>query len=177
MDRCIIYIMGVSGSGKSTIGKKLAKKISLPFFDGDDYHPAANREKMKSGIPLTDEDRGGWLIRINELAKKQMIKEGAVIACSGLKEKYRRILSAGVTIPFFWIFLQGSFDLIQKRMEERRGHFMPPKLLSSQFDSLETPKECVTIDISKNPEVIVETIIFEITKKLKTQSKTSKNAK
>src|SRR5438477_2605489 len=139
MYRCIIFIMGVSGSGKSTIGKKLAIKIGFSFFDGDDFHPAPNKEKMKAGIPLTDEDRIEWLIRMNVLAKEQMKKEGAVIACSGLKEKYRSILSEGISIPFFWVFLQGDFELIQRRMEARTGHFMPATLLTSQFETLEIP--------------------------------------
>src|ERR1700680_4959576 len=133
MDRCIIYVMGVSGSGKTTIGKKLAAKIKFPFFDGDDFHTEANKEKMKAGHPLTDDDRAGWLKSINELAKAQMQKNGAVIVCSALKEKYRTILSTGITAPLFWIFLQGSFDQIKKRMEERKGHFMQPQMLSSQF--------------------------------------------
>ena len=165
MYRCIIYIMGVSGSGKTTIGKKLAEKIGLPFFDGDDFHPAANREKMKSGIPLTDEDRAEWLTRMNELAKEQMKKDGAIIACSGLKEKYRAILSSGITIPFFWVFLQGNFELIQKRMEERKGHFMPAALLSSQFDALEVPEDCITIDIFQSPDEIVEMTMSQIVQK------------
>ncbi|MFI5187644.1 MAG: gluconokinase [Chitinophagales bacterium] len=164
MHSCIIYIMGVSGSGKTIIGKKLAKKISFPFFDGDDFHTQANKEKMKSGHPLTDDDRAGWLNSINELAKEQMKKEGAVIACSALKEKYRTILSTGITVPVFWIFLQGSFDLIQKRMEERKDHYLQPKMLSSQFGILEIPEQAIIIDISKNPDEIVEGILSEIEK-------------
>jgi gluconokinase len=157
--------MGVSGSGKSTIGKKLSVKIGFPFFDGDDFHPAVNKEKMKAGIPLSDMDRAAWLIRMNELAKEQMKKEGAVIACSGLKERHRSILSGGINIPFFWVFLQGDFQLIQKRMEARTGHFMPATLLTSQFETLEIPENCIAIDISKTPDEIVETIISEIEKK------------
>jgi carbohydrate kinase (thermoresistant glucokinase family) len=120
MDRCIIYIMGVSGSGKTTIGKKLAAEIKFPFFDGDDFHTEAKKVKMKAGHPLTDDDRAGWLKSINELAKDQMQKNGAIIACSALKEKYRTILSTGITSPLFWIFLQGSFDQIKKRMEDHK---------------------------------------------------------
>jgi gluconokinase len=163
MDRCIIYIMGVSGSGKTTIGKKLAGDINFPFFDGDDFHPMANKEKMNAGIPLTDEDRAGWLILMNELARDQ--KEGAVIACSALKEIYRKILAEGVTISIHWIFLQGSFELIQKRLKERKDHFMPAALLSSQFDTLEPPANCITIDISKTPEEIIQMILSGIVKK------------
>lgn len=165
MNRSIIYIMGVSGSGKTTIGKKLAEKINLPFFDGDDFHPQANREKMKAGHPLNDEDRAGWLVIMNKLAIEQMKKDGAVIACSGLKEKYRAFLSGGIPGPVFWVFLKGSYDLIKKRMEERKGHFMPASMLSSQFETLEIPRKSITIDISNTPDEIVEKIISEIAEK------------
>ncbi len=157
--------MGVSGSGKTTIGKKLSEKINMPFFDGDDFHPIANKEKMRSGIPLTDEDREGWLIRLNEKAKEESKKNGAIIACSALKEKYRTILSGGISVPVYWVFLQGSFDLIKKRMQERKGHFMPPSLLASQFDALEIPENAITVDISKSPGEIVESIFSEVNKR------------
>ena len=162
MQTCIIYIMGVSGSGKTTIGKDLASKIGFPFFDGDDFHSAANKEKMTAGIPLTDEDRMSWLIQMNKAAKDHAKLAGAVFACSALKEKYRTILSSGINIPLYWVFLQGSFELIKKRMDERKDHFMPPALLSSQFGALEIPDDCIKIDVSKSPDEIVETIISQI---------------
>ncbi len=165
MDRSIIYIMGVSGSGKTTIGKNLAAKIGFPFFDGDDFHSAANKEKMTAGIPLTDEDREDWLMHMNQAARDEAKLAGAVLACSALKEKYRSILSSGITIPLYWVFLEGSFELIRKRMEERKDHFMPPGLLASQFGALEIPGTCIAIDISKSPDEIVETIISQITTK------------
>ena len=161
----IIYIMGVSGSGKTTIGKELAEKMDMPFFDGDDFHPIANKEKMRSGIPLTDEDREGWLIAINRKAKEQEKKDGAVIACSALKEKYRKLLSKGISDSVYWVFLQGSFELIKERMQERKEHFMPPSLLASQFDTLEIPKNAIKADISKTPDEIVASIISEIKKR------------
>ena len=165
MGPCIIYIMGVSGSGKTTIGKKLSAKIKIPFFDADDFHSEANKEKMHKGIPLTDEDRTGWLKRINELAREQSKKNGAVIGCSALKEKYRIALSQAISVPLYWVFLQGSYDLIKKRMDERKGHFMPPELLRSQFNTLEVPKDAIVIDISKDPDEIVEMILARIEKK------------
>jgi carbohydrate kinase (thermoresistant glucokinase family) len=162
MDRCIIYIMGVSGSGKTTIGKKLAAKTGLPFFDGDDFHSPANKEKMNRSIPLTDEDRKGWLMQMNQAAKEQAKLAGAIFGCSALKDKYRVILSSGIAIPLYWVFLQGNFELIKERMDKRKDHFMPPALLSSQFDALEIPNDCIKIDISKSPNEIVDTIISQI---------------
>src|SRR4030095_7800634 len=158
----VIYIMGVSGSGKTTIGKKLSEKMKIPFFDADDFHSPANKEKMKEGRPLTDDDRAEWLISLNALAQKQMKTTGVIIACSALKEKYRKVLSDGITVPPVWIFLKGGYDLIRKRMESRTNHFMPPAMLSSQFDALEIPEECITFDVSKDPDEIVEAIISTI---------------
>jgi len=154
--------MGVSGSGKTTVGKKLAERIALPFFDGDDFHPPSNKEKMKQSIPLTDEDRKEWLLQMNRAAKEEAKLAGAVFACSALKEKYRTILSSGITIPLYWVFLQGSFELIKKRMDERKDHFMPASLLASQFDALEIPVNSIKIDIAGDPDEIVERIISEI---------------
>ena len=153
----VIYIMGVSGSGKTTIGKLLSLKTGLPFFDGDDFHPLENKEKMKAGIPLNDEDRGQWLHKMNVLAITQSKINGAVLACSGLKEKYRTVLKQDVK-QSIWIFLQGSYKLIHERMEKRE-HYMPVGLLQSQFNDLETPASAFTIDIKNNPEIIVEEIM------------------
>jgi gluconokinase len=160
----IIYIMGVSGSGKTTIGEKLAARLGFPFFDGDDFHSPSNKKKMNLGIPLTDEDRKDWLLQMNRAAREHA-KQGAVLACSALKEKYRTILSSGITIPLHWVLLQGSFEVIKKRMDERKDHFMPASLLSSQFDALEIPANCITNDISNNPDEIVEMIISRIESK------------
>lgn len=162
METCIIYVMGVSGSGKTTIGKKLAERIGFPFFDGDDFHSPSNKEKMKRSIPLTDEDRQAWLLQMNESAREHAKLAGAVFACSALKEKYRTILSSGITGPLHWVFLQGSFELIKKRMDERKDHFMPASLLKSQFDALEIPANSIKIDIAKDPAEIVERILSEI---------------
>jgi carbohydrate kinase (thermoresistant glucokinase family) len=162
MNPVIIYIMGVSGSGKTTIGKILSAKTTLPFFDGDDFHNTANKEKMKAGIPLTDDDRAAWLTRLNQLAKEQMKKQGAIIACSALKEKYRKVLSDKITVPVYWVFLQGSYELLLERMRLRKEHFMPAALLPSQLKDLEIPADCITMDISDNPGEIVETIISRI---------------
>ena len=145
MPNLVLYIIGVSGCGKSTIGRSLSEKTGIPFYDGDDFHPAANIEKMKAGQALTDEDRWGWLAAINQFAQ-DTIQEGAlIIACSALKEKYRRVLEKELEGKCKWIHLQLDFDLIAKRLEERSDHFMPPDLLASQFEDLEIPKNALHI--------------------------------
>ena len=108
MNALVIYIMGVSGSGKTTIGRKLSAVLNLPFFDADDLHPATNKEKMRSGIPLNDNDREDWLLAIHQLAKEEGRRKGAIIACSALKEKYRAILSKDIKEVVRWVFLQGD---------------------------------------------------------------------
>ena len=153
-----MYIMGVAGSGKSTIGIKLSEATAIPFFDADDFHPPANKEKMKAGKPLNDDDRKGWLSTINELAKENSQKSGAIIGCSALKEKYRIQLSKGIKSTVHWIILQGCFSLIQQRMKARKDHFMPAGLLQSQFDTLETPAYAVVMDIKNDPDEIVADI-------------------
>ncbi len=158
----IIFIMGVSGSGKTTIGRRLSAATGLPFFDGDDYHPPANKEKMRAGQPLTDEDRKDWLTRMNELAKENSVQKGAIIACSALKEKYRNVLAEKINGPVYWVLLQGGYGLIQERMKARKDHFMPPSLLQSQFDTLEAPVNAIVIDIENSPEKIVADILHQV---------------
>jgi carbohydrate kinase, thermoresistant glucokinase family len=153
----VIYIVGVSGSGKTTIGKLLSVKTGLPFFDADDFHSAGNKEKMKAGQPLTDEDRQQWLQQLNSVAIEQSKLKGAIIACSALKEKYRIVLAHNISQPI-WIFLQGSYELIYERMKQR-NHFMPAQLLQSQFSDLEMPASAFTIDIKNDPEKIIEMIM------------------
>ena len=159
MSAFVIYIMGVSGSGKTTVGKKLSANTGIPFFDGDDFHSSSNRKKMEAGHPLNDDDRKAWLHGINELAKDQIKKtQGAIIACSALKEKYRGVLSAGISDCVIWIFLRGSYELIHKRLVARKDHFMPASLLISQFEALEIPLDALNIDIAIGPDQIVEII-------------------
>ncbi len=151
--------MGVSGTGKSTIGKALSSTLDIPFFDGDDFHPIENIEKMTAGVPLNDTDRKPWLEQLHTLAKTELNKDGAVIVCSALKKSYRAILSKDISQQVYWVFLDGPAELILKRMKLRSGHFMPPTLLQSQFDTLERPKEAITISIVDSPEAIVKTIL------------------
>lgn len=153
----IYYVMGVSGTGKSTIGKLVAAAFGLPFFDGDDFHPKANIEKMASGIPLNDSDRAGWLKDLNALAYSHK-ESGAVIACSALKVNYRTLLRKNLEKETAFIFLQGSFDQVYERLQQRKGHYMPKDLLQSQFDTLEEPTEALTINIAESPNEILHTI-------------------
>lgn len=161
----IFYIMGVSGCGKTTVGKLLAEKLDIPFFDGDDFHPESNIEKMEAGIPLNDDDRHGWLLKLNALAKKNS-KKGGIIACSALKASYRRILDNSIEKNIVWVYLQGSFETIHERMEKRKGHYMPASLLKSQFDTLEIPKHALVLSITKTPEEIMDEILEQYPKSL-----------
>ena len=154
----VFYIMGVSGSGKSYIGKAFAEAMGIDFFDGDDFHPPANVAKMSEGHPLEDQDRLGWLLAINKFANARLTKKSTVIACSALKESYRTLLSKDLNGKVHWIYLKGAFELIYQRMQQRDDHFMPSSLLQSQFDILEEPAEAVTIDISLKPAQIIESL-------------------
>ena len=156
--------MGVSGSGKTTIGQLLATKMNLPFFDADDFHPIENVEKMKAGKPLNDTDRAPWLDRLNELAKEQLTKKGAIVTCSALKEQYRIRLEEGLPKSPEWVFLNGDFQTILDRVNQRANHYMPPSLLQSQFDALEIPKNAFEVDIASTPTKIVECILSELGK-------------
>lgn len=152
----IAIIMGVSGSGKSTIGEKMAEATGGDFFDGDDFHPQANIDKMHAGHPLTDEDRIPWLQRLRQLIEEQKHKGvPTFIACSALKKTYRMILTGDGDPAVKFVFLEGSFSLIQERIEARKGHFMAESLLRSQFDALQAPEGAVTVDISQSPDQIV----------------------
>lgn len=157
----IYYVMGVSGSGKTTLGQQLARHLGIPFFDGDDFHPPENIQKMAGGAPLDDEDRKGWLLRLNALAGKHK-GSGAVIACSALKETYRKLLESGLEGKVRWIYLHGSYEQLHKRMQKRKGHFMPSELLRSQFETLEPPSYGIHIPVRLRPEEAVQRILDEI---------------
>ncbi|MFM1879555.1 MAG: hypothetical protein RLZZ241_2421 [Bacteroidota bacterium] len=156
-DSKIYIIMGVSASGKTTLGKVLAAKLNLQFLDGDDFHPPENIAKMSAGIPLQDSDRYIWLNRLN-LAAKANKNNGAVIACSALKESYRNILSEGFEAQIVWIVLHGTFEFVQARIQDRKDHFMPPGLLKSQFDTLELPPYGIHLPVTLSPEEMLREI-------------------
>ena len=160
----IIYIIGVSGSGKTTIGKLLAKKLKVDFFDADDYHPKANLEKMANGQALDDSDRASWLLQLHNLAANRE-NEGAIIACSALKKKYRKTLRENLN-QVHMVYLQGSYELIAARLATRKDHFMPETLLRSQFKDLEIPKNATEISIDNTPLAIVNEILTKIDNKL-----------
>lgn len=155
--------MGVSGCGKSTVGQLLASQLKLPFKDADNFHPEENVKKMRSGIPLTDEDRIPWLENLNDAMKEWKLDEGVVLACSALKKTYRNRLKKGFTNDdVVFIFLDGSKKLISARLEKRKGHYMPPDLLDSQFNALEQPENAITISIEPRPTEIVDQIISKL---------------
>ncbi len=165
MKNKVIYVIGVSGCGKSTIGKLLSDALHIPFFDGDDYHPENNISKMSKGQALTDDDRFEWLQTLNELAINQLKNNSCIIACSALKKIYRDILNKDIQDNSKWIFLQGSFEQIKNRIDKREGHFMNVDLLKSQFDTLEEPKSAIKIAIDLQPTDIIEMIKNELTVK------------
>lgn len=154
----LFVVFGVSGCGKSTIGKQLADHLRIPFYDADDFHPQENIDKMSRGISLDDRDRKGWLNTLSLNMEQWQKTGGAVLACSALKEKYREKLSSRVNHPD-WIYLKGSYELIETRLNERSGHYMGSGLLRSQFDALEEPVYGLVIDIEMSPEEIIEQII------------------
>ena len=153
----VIILFGVSGCGKSLIGKKLAEDLKYEFIEGDDFHSNENIEKMNNNIPLNDNDREIWLKDINSEINRLKIKN-IVVACSALKESYRQALIDGVDADIDWFCLKGNFNLIKKRLDSREVHFFKSDLLDSQFNIIEYPDYCKFIDITESPDIIVEKI-------------------
>jgi gluconokinase len=155
----IVVLMGVSGSGKTTIGKVLARQLGWTFLDADDYHPAANVEKMRKGIPLNDDDRRPWLQALRQRVDEACERgESIVLACSALKHAYQEYLQHEEPECIHYVYLSGSEELIRQRLAGRKGHFMNPNLLHSQFETLEPPEHAVEVDIAPSPEVIAAEI-------------------
>ena len=161
-----IVVMGVSGSGKSTVGAALAQRLRVPFADADDFHPPANVAKMAAGIPLTDADRLGWLTAIAaRIAEAKRDSESLVVSCSALKRSYRDLLrKADPDLRF--IHLSGDRPLLAERLAQRRGHFMPATMLDSQLDTLEPPsrdERALVCDIAQSPDAIVDALVSRAT--------------
>jgi gluconokinase len=156
----IVIVFGISGAGKTTVGELLARELGWPFLEADDFHPAANIEKMRSGHALTDEDRWPWLERLREQIKQFLAAgQNSVVACSALKRKYRNCLRVNPDVKF--VFLRGDYALIEKQLRHRRGHFMNAALLRSQFDNLEEPQPdegALTVELGRTPQKLVKEI-------------------
>ncbi|MGM7972326.1 gluconokinase [Yersinia enterocolitica] len=163
-----IIVMGVSGSGKTTVGEAVARRIHAKFIDGDDLHPRANIQKMGSGHPLNDEDRMPWLERLSDAAYSLHHKnESGIIVCSALKRRYRDGLREGNPEMVF-LYLKGSFDVIMERLKARSGHFMPTDLLKSQFEALEEPgseePDVICVDIDADIDEVVQRCVLALEK-------------
>jgi len=155
----VVIIFGVSGTGKTTLCKLLARKLGWAFYEADDFHSPANVEKMHAGIALTDEDRWPWLESLRELIKRLDAKEDAVLACSALKHAYRRFLRVNDQVKF--VYLRGDYSLIANQLRERKGHFMNPELLESQFADLEESRSAegiLTVELGRTPRELVQEI-------------------
>jgi gluconokinase len=163
----LYVIMGVCGSGKSLIGAQLARELDIEFVEGDALHPPDNVKRMAAGIPLTDDDRHGWLIAIAaQLREAKRAGIGLVISCSALKRRYRDLLRSAGDADVRFVHLAGSRALIEERMAKRRGHFMPPSLLESQLSILEEPspdERAWVCDISETPHAIVADLVTRTT--------------
>jgi gluconokinase len=154
----IVILMGVTGCGKTTVGALLAQERGWEFYDADDFHPAENVAKMKSGAPLTDQDRWPWLDRLNALLlDSERQGKNLVLACSALKQAYRDRLVRGCTAVRL-VFLEGEAELIRARLASRRGHYMNPALLASQFAILEPPPDALRLDVAGSPGQLVQRI-------------------
>jgi len=157
----IVVIMGVAGSGKSTVGAMLAAAMHCPFLEGDSLHSAANVGKMMRGVPLTDGDRAPWLAAIHARLREAFSSgRSLVVACSALRQSYRVALAEGLAIT--WVYLKGPEALVRSRLRHRDGHFMKADMLASQFEALEAPSGAIIVDIAQSPEAIVEQIVARL---------------
>ncbi len=158
-----LIVMGVSGSGKTTVGKALAEELDWFFIEGDQFHSKANVDKMAKGIPLTDEDRAAWLDSLRTEIENYLSKgKAAVLACSALKHSYREKLRVDKQVQF--VFLNIPFDVAKERLAKRKGHFMPASLLESQFETLQQPEgdDSINVDAQKTPDQIVKEVVAQL---------------
>jgi carbohydrate kinase (thermoresistant glucokinase family) len=160
----VLILIGPMGCGKTTIGKLLADRLGWPFHDGDDFHPRENVEKMRSGVALTDQDRKAWLEILSENIKLWLQQgQDTILACSALKQAYRDTLGINQK-NVISVYLKGSSELLRERIEARRHPYMNKELLNSQLAILEEPADGITVDISTTPEIVVESIIKNLTR-------------
>ena len=164
----VIIVMGVCGSGKSTVGEALAKRLAFPFLDADGYHPETNITKMSNGVPLTDDDRWPWLLKLGAAMRQAADEKGGVIAaCSALKRSYRTALNGHTGLPVRYVFLDGDRNTLFNRISARTDHYMPPGLLDSQLADLEKPapdERAFYASIEKDVCRIVEAVVHELCK-------------
>ncbi|WP_164017786.1 gluconokinase [Pyxidicoccus trucidator] len=154
----IVIVMGVSGAGKTTVGRALGKSLGWRFVDADDLHPKANVVKMAAGVPLTDEDRWPWLQVLREVVAEALERgEDLVLVCSALKSSYRALLEVDPS-RMRWVYLDAPREVLARRLSQRHGHFMPPSLLDSQLATLEVPEDALRVDVSPPPDVVVKRI-------------------
>ena len=162
-DLSAVVVMGVSGAGKSTVGRLIAARLDCPFRDADSFHPLANIQKMSRGEPLTDDDRWPWLQAIAAwIAEHRAAATTCVVTCSALKRHYRDLVTDNQRADVRLVYLKGDFELIEARLKARKGHFMPPGLLRSQFDALEEPRadeDAITVSVDATPEEIADRVI------------------
>lgn len=154
-----VVVMGVAGSGKTTVGRALAERLGWTFLDADDFHAPENIAKMMQGTPLTDEDREPWLRSLREAIGTRLERgEGVVLACSALRQRYRERLAQGHEARVLWVYLQGDFDTIWQRLKSRVGHYMKAEMLASQFEALEPPQEALVVSIQQPVQDIVDLV-------------------
>ncbi len=157
----VILVMGTTGAGKTTVGKLLAARLHWAFLDADDFHPPANIEKMKKGIPLTDADRFPWLKNIHtELQRLAQSGKNVVLACSALKQSYRNMLSAELDMRI--VYLRGTYEVMRHHIEARHGHFAGESILAGQFADLEEPRDALALDVSHSPEQLAGEVIANL---------------
>src|SRR5262245_13170510 len=157
----LVVVMGVAGSGKTTVGHLLAAAIPCAFLEGDTLHSHANVEKMSRGVPLTDADRAPWLAEIHaSMLDAYQRGDSLVVGCSALKQSYRAIL--GEDLPVAWVYLKARRNLIESRMTARAGHFMKANMVASQFDALEEPADAIVVDVDQAPEAIVNQVLSQL---------------
>ncbi|MFC0679348.1 gluconokinase [Lysobacter korlensis] len=154
----IVLVTGVAGSGKTTVGTRLAQRLGWPYFEGDDFHPPANRERMARGLPLTEADRAPWLEALRARMDEVRAAGGrAVLSCSALRETHREQLVGGCD-DVLLVHLAGDYETIHARAVQRQGHFFDPALVASQFETLEPPRDALALDVRETPDAIVERI-------------------